>query len=173
MKPFVTLIVFGVLSSTGNLIAQPAHEYWFLVENGDHTVADFVDAKSITAEKQGLKRAWVVAYHSTKSKDYPGVQMSLLTEFNCKTGQSHSLQVTLNDSSGQPVPSAPEDAPADWSYVVPGSLGDTELRFVCTRSKKERTAMGVKIPARYTIADAAQFLFRDDRAALSPAASRP
>jgi hypothetical protein len=172
MKPFVTLIVFGVLYSTGNLIAQPAHEYWFLVENRDHTVADFVDAKSISPEKQSLKRAWVVAYHSANAKDYPSVQMSLLTEFNCKTGQSRSLQVTLNDSSGQPVPSASEDAPADWAYVVPGSLGDTELRFVCTRSKKERTAMGVKIPARYTLVEAAQLLFRDDTAAPSVAASQ-
>src|SRR5579871_6245507 len=60
MKSFVPLVLFGMLSATANLMAQSAHEYWFLVENGDHTIADFMDANSIKSEKHGLKRAWVV-----------------------------------------------------------------------------------------------------------------
>jgi hypothetical protein len=97
--------------------------------------------------------------------------MSLLTEFNCETGQSRALQVTVNDSSGQTLRSLSEDTPADWAYVVPGSLGDSELRFACAKSKKERTAIAVKIPHRYAIADVAQLMFRDDPAAIASVAS--
>lgn len=144
MRKFLSILVLGLLAPVAQLSAQPRHEYWFTGEAADNSSLNLVDADSIAQAKEGIKRAWVISYYAASSHRLPGGHDAKLWEFNCRTRQSHLVQLTEYNGSAEPTSSASEDKAEAWSYVVPQSLGEADLGFVCANSASERKAFAIE-----------------------------
>lgn len=99
---------------------------WVLVSSGENGASTFhVDRNSIH-RTGAVVRYW-------KREDYVSdpdgmTQSIVLSEDNCATGEHRSVQVTSYYSNGR---SKTDSGPSLWLYVVPDTIGEEVLNFVC------------------------------------------
>lgn len=170
MKTLWSAAAFFLVATGSTANAQSRHEYWFTSELSDNKMVEYIDAASVAPGKD-LKRAWIVTIYASNAPQLAGLHVTGLTEVNCRTGQRHSLQTTANDSSGAVVPSASEYRPEAWTYAVPDSVGETELKFICAKSLAERTQIGIKLAPSVTPETSAEMMFSQDNTSNSATSS--
>ena len=111
-----------------------AHSDWVLV-TGNDTVSFYVETDSI--KKQGnARRAWMI--HDLPQRDKFGdLSNRILREFDCKEGRIRMLQFeTFEQHMGRGRPTgvlSGSDVDSSWSFISPGTLDDSVLKFVCKK----------------------------------------
>jgi hypothetical protein len=84
-----------------------------------------------------------------------GSYSNVLQAFNCESKKSLVLQYDQFNSAGRPIV---ENKHGEWSYVVPDTLGEAMLNFVCA-SPAMRSLFGVSLaPGLTPVEDAKQAL---------------
>tara|TARA_B100000686_G_C16770074_1_gene964487 strand:+ start:2075 stop:2437 length:363 start_codon:yes stop_codon:yes gene_type:complete len=82
-------------------------------------------------------KMWILGDFITARKLKNGIMnLSIIdqTEFNCKENKSRSIYQTLHtDNMGKGEIIHTFDEPGEWTYIVPGSAGETHFKFVCKK----------------------------------------
>jgi hypothetical protein len=140
------VVLCEALAAATPTVAQPVRDYWFIGGGGlsDETLVEYVDVASITPLNGDVKRAWTWRFYSKSAPQFAGWHAVDFLEVNCRTHQRHSLQLAMNDGLGQYEAAWSEDKPETWSYVVPGTLGEHELWFICS-STTARPSLGTRL----------------------------
>ncbi len=95
------------------------------------------DTATITMDKASLKRNGdiVTAWESiVDKKEKKSTRM--LSEYNCKTGQTRGLSVSVYpsmDFTGKPITYPPQK---DWSYVIRETIGEGLSTYACKNAPK-------------------------------------
>ena len=104
---------------------------WVLVDIDNDKVM-FGDADSRTDD-----RAWFETMYAKPQKISDGKfynTMKTLREMDCSGKRNRILTVTAYSKSGNSISSyTPSYADAEWRYVIPGTLGEAQYKFVCNR----------------------------------------
>lgn len=126
MKKMLCLAVFALGLATPAVAAD-----WVLVDIDNDKVM-FGDADSRTDD-----RAWFETMYAKPQKISDGKfynTMKTLREMDCSGKRNRILTVTAYSKSGNSISSyTPSYADAEWRYVIPGTLGEAQYKFVCNR----------------------------------------
>jgi hypothetical protein len=116
-------------------------DYWMVGhaadEAGRYTMADYVDAASITSPTGTTRRAWTWSFYAPFSERYPGEHGISLREFNCESRQYRWLESAHYAASGEVMPSGGKTS--HWEWVIPNSMAEIELDFVCSAPEAWRS----------------------------------
>jgi hypothetical protein len=105
-----------------------AAESWVLVTQAG-TFQHEVDTSSIRQLGPTTRKAWT--RFSLKNKPKYGMT---LEEFNCRSEESRTIYFSSEDENGGVTP--PEPNPySDWKPVVPGTVGQIILEYVCKHNR--------------------------------------
>jgi len=115
---------------------------WLAIGMSQDNINVYVDTSSIRVEGQ-IRRAWfkfVYAHHTFKgvgpnSQDWLSEAVGR-EKFNCseESNRTEALTNYFDDGTSTTVPS--ELFPTPWEPVVPGTLQDVEMKFICAWGKK-------------------------------------
>ena len=126
MKKMLCLAVFALGLATPAVAAD-----WVLLGiNNDNTYTIFGDADSRTDD-----RAWFETRFAKPQKIGDGKffnTIRALEEMDCSGKRRRTLTGTLYSKSGNSIGSETPSY-AEWRYVVPGTLGEAQYKFVCNR----------------------------------------
>lgn len=125
MKKMLCLAVFALGLATPAVAAD-----WVLVSIVNNNVTIFGDADSRTDD-----RAWFETRLAKPQKIGDGKFFNTtkaLEEMDCSGKRRRILTITAYSKSGKSIDS---DTPsyAEWRYVVPGTVGEAQYKFVCNR----------------------------------------
>jgi len=129
-----SLMLFAV-----SVFAQTPEDHWRVGE-ADRYVS-YIDTQRI--ETSGLhRRAWLWIFNAP-SPQSPHIYMNsrVLVEFDCPDRRRRFLQGTRY--SGTDVVDEIWRA-SEWQYAVPDSVGEREMRFVCSNAA-ERGGLGARV----------------------------
>ena len=125
MKKMLCLAVFALGLATPAVAA----DWVWLGNNSDNDVA-FGDADSRTDN-----RAWFEARYAKPKNDGNGKFYNTtkrLEEMDCSGKRSRILTITWYSKSVNPIGSYTPPY-AEWSYVIPDTIGENLYKFVCNR----------------------------------------
>lgn len=126
MKKMLCLAVFALG------LAMPAVAADWVLVDIDNDKVMFGDADSRTDD-----RAWFETMYAKPQKISDGKfynTMKTLREMDCSGKRNRILTVTAYSKSGNSISSyTPSYADAEWRYVIPGTLGEAQYKFVCNR----------------------------------------
>ena len=121
MKKVLCLAVFALGLATPAVAAD-----WVLVSVDSDNNVIYGDADSRTG-----KRAWF-EYRLAKPQKIGDGTFKGLEEMDCSGGRRKILTVTWYSKSGNSIGSSTPSY-AEWLYVIPGTVGEAEYKFVCNR----------------------------------------
>ena len=124
MKKMLCLAVFALGLATPAVAAD-----WVLLGTGNGS-AMFGDADSRTDN-----RAWFEVRFAKPQKHSNGEFYNTgkaLEEMDCGGKRRRMLTITAYSKSGNPIGSETPSY-AEWRYVIPGSVGEAQYKFVCNR----------------------------------------
>jgi hypothetical protein len=133
----------SVTADLAPALAQQGPDYWYVA--GYSTVALYVDAASIVSDGD-VKRAWLWMFYSAEEPGFPGANIRVFEEFNCRSRQDRDLQFTQYNRDGK-VLASPD--PSAWSGAVADSVGEAELEFTCSDAPS-RASFGTQLPQGVT-----------------------
>lgn len=95
------------------------------------------ESATISVDKASLKRNGdiVTVWESVVDKKEKK-SSRMLSEYNCKTGQTRGLSVSIYpslDFTGKPTTYAPQK---DWSYVIRETIGEDLSAYACKNAPK-------------------------------------
>ena len=127
MKKVLCLAVFALGLATPAVAAD-----WVLV--------DVNEAFTITgdADSRTDNRAWFEMRYAKPKKLSSGKfynKIKKLEEMDCSGKRSRTLTVTGYSESGNPIGSYTPSY-AEWSYVIPGTGGESVYKFVCNHDPR-------------------------------------
>ena len=125
MKKMLCLAVFALGLATPAVAAD-----WVLVDIDNDNNTTFGDADSRTDN-----RAWFEHRYAKPQKIGDGKFFNTtktLREMDCSGKRFRMLTVTAYSKSGNPIGSDTRSY-AEWSYVIPGTGGESVYKFVCNR----------------------------------------
>lgn len=123
MKKMLCLAVFALGLATPAVAAD-----WVLVSIDSDNNTTFGDADSRTDN-----RAWFEIWYAKPQKIGDGKfynTVKMLVEMDCRGKRLRNLTATVYSKSGKPIDSATRSY-AEWNYVIPGTVGENEYKFVC------------------------------------------
>ncbi|OFO30076.1 hypothetical protein HMPREF3052_02825 [Neisseria sp. HMSC056A03] len=124
MKKMLCLAVFALGLAMPAVAAD-----WVLVSiDSNDAFAIFGDADSRTDD-----RAWFETRYTKPKKTGDGKFYNTtkrLEEMDCSGKRSRILTITLYSKSGNSIGSETASY-AEWSYVIPGTVGESMYKFVC------------------------------------------
>ena len=128
MKKMLCLAVFALGLATPAVVAD-----WVLVSIDSDNNTTFGDADSRTDN-----RAWFETRYAKPKKIGDGKffnRIKGLAEMDCRGKRSRTLTATAYSKSGNSIGS---DTPsyAKWEYVIPGTTGENEYKFVCNHEPR-------------------------------------
>jgi hypothetical protein len=119
MKVFLSVIAAAFIANPAQA-AEWVRSGW----NADQT--SYVDVSSFRRDGN-VVRAWEKAiYSATNNRNWR--EARTLSEFDCSSKQTRILTITVYFKDGKVET---ESAGTDWRYVVPDTVGDSILDFVC------------------------------------------
>lgn len=122
MKKMLCLAVFALGLATPAVAVD-----WVLVSiNNDAVILGDADSRTDN-------RAWFETMYAKPQKDDNGKSYNTakgLEEMDCRGKRFRTLTVTAYSKSGNPIGSYTSSY-AEWSYVIPGTLGESMYKFVC------------------------------------------
>ena len=124
MKKMLCLAVFALGLATPAVAAD-----WVLVSI-DSDITIFGDADSRTDN-----RAWFEVRYAKPQKIGDGKfynTMKMLVEMDCRGKRLRNLTATVYSKSGNSIGSETPSY-AEWRYVIPGTIGEAQYKFVCNR----------------------------------------
>ncbi len=124
MKKMLCLAVFALGLATPAVAAD-----WVQVSivNGNTIIGD--------ADSRTDNRAWFEARYAKPQKLDDGKFYNTtksLEEMDCSGGRRRILTITAYSKSGKSIVSDTSSY-AEWSYVIPGTVGESMYKFVCNR----------------------------------------
>lgn len=124
MKKMLYLAVFALGLATPAVAAD-----WVQVSivNGNTIIGD--------ADSRTDNRAWFEARYAKPQKLDDGKFYNTtksLEEMDCSGGRRRILTITAYSKSGKSIVSDTSSY-AEWSYVIPGTVGESMYKFVCNR----------------------------------------
>ena len=129
MKKMLCLAVFALGLATP---AVAADWVWLGISN-DNTATLFGDADSRTDD-----RAWFEARYAKPQKHSNGKfynTVKTLGEMDCSGKRYRFLTITWYSKSGNSIGSYTPSYD-DWSYAIPGSIGEAQYKFVCNHDPR-------------------------------------
>ena len=129
MKKMLCLAVFTLGLATP---AVAADWVWVGIGN-DSNAATFGDADSRTDNRAWFETRFAKPQKIGDGKFYNTFRM--LDEMDCSGKRYRTLTATAYSKSGNPIGS---DTPpyAEWSYVIPGTGGESVYKFVCNHDPR-------------------------------------
>lgn len=124
MKKMLCLAVFAL----GLVTPAVAADWVWLGISNDNTATLFGDADSRTDD-----RAWFEARYAKPQKHSNGKfynTVKTLGEMDCSGKRYRFLTITWYSKSGKFIDSYTPSYD-DWSYVIPGTVGEAKYKFVC------------------------------------------
>lgn len=129
MKKMLCLAVFALGLATPAVAAD-----WVLLGiNNDNTYTIFGDADSRTDD-----RAWFEIRYAKPEKIGDGKFYNTtksLEEIDCSGKRRRILTITAYSKSGNSIGSYTPSY-AEWSYVIPGTHGEAQYKFVCNHDPR-------------------------------------
>jgi len=124
MKKMLCLAVFALGLATPAVAVD-----WVLVDS-NNTDTIFGDADSRTDNRAWFQFRYAKPQKIGDGKFYNTFRM--LDEMDCSGKRYRTLTATAYSKSGNPIGS---DTPpyAEWSYVIPDTIGENLYKFVCNR----------------------------------------
>lgn len=115
------------------LAMAPASAGWELTSMT--TAGDSIYLDPTTIRRNGtIRRVWALT--NLKQRDPQDGEMSRrsLVEYDCKEERTRTIQQTLHaeqNALGNVIRTS--NLPGAWEFIAPGTIGDTALKFVCSR----------------------------------------
>lgn len=128
MKKMLCLAVFALGLATPAVAAD-----WVRLGDNGGTIIFFGDADSRTDN-----RAWFETRFAKPQKHVNGKFFNtsrILEEMDCSGKRRRLLTVTAYSKSGNPIASYTPSY-AEWSYVIPGTVGENIYKFVCNHDPR-------------------------------------
>jgi len=124
MKKMLCLAVFAL-----GLATPAVAEDWVLLGINSNNTTIFGDADSRTDNRAWFE-IWYVKPQKiiSNGKFYNTVKM--LVEMDCSGQRLRNLTITTYSKSGNSIGSYTPSY-AEWRYVIPGTVGESEYKFVC------------------------------------------
>lgn len=127
----IAALMLGTALSATAAIADPA---WQLFGGWEQTTLYVLPPRHEADPKMRLSWMKVEWPKLQLEGSFPFQTMVSLDEVNCATGQFRGIQSTLYEGPGIKGDSHQErDEPGSWSYPVPGSVAEAQLKFACGR----------------------------------------
>jgi hypothetical protein len=113
--------------------AQAEWSYVGTSSNGSLTA--YMDFSTLRKTANGY-RVWDLHDYKAPPKMTGALSMSGLNEYDCKQERSRILQEThYSGPMGRGEVLRTISGPSDWSYVIPGSVGESSMEIVCGRKR--------------------------------------
>ncbi len=129
MKKMLCLAVFAL-----GLATPAVAEDWVLLGINSHNTTIFGDADSRTDNS-----AWFETRYAEPKKMISNGKFyntaKALEEMDCSGKRFRALTVTWYSESGNPIGSYTPSY-AEWSYVIPGTGGESVYKFVCNHDPR-------------------------------------
>lgn len=125
MKKMLCLAVFALGLATPAVAAD-----WVRLGDGGGTIIFFGDADSRTNNRAWFETRFAKPQKYSNGKFYNTAKS--LAEMDCRGKRFRLLTVTWYSKSGNSIGSATPSYD-DWSYVIPGTVGEDMYKFVCDR----------------------------------------
>ena len=129
MKKVLCLAVFAL----GLATPAVAEDWVWLGNNSDNTITIFGDADSRTDNS-----AWFEHRYANPKKHINGKFFNTireLEEMDCSGKRSRTLTGTGYSKSGNPIGSYTPSY-AKWGYVIPGTGGEAQYKFICNHDPR-------------------------------------
>lgn len=153
-------LLLGADSISDGASAQEERSGVFLVasEMRDERVTAiwFVDeTRLFNTDRAGVRRAWIDTYYSPTAHEGPW-RVLVLMDFFCEARSFRVAQSTAYHGDG--TLAGVDDRPTRFSFVTPGSMGESALDFVCAYPALNRADV-VEVPVGLEIASVARYMF--------------
>ena len=115
-------------------VATPAvaGDYYLVGESESRDLVSYIDESRITVGQNGVRTVWIDSFFSQAKKhklDYDSDKQFI--QFNCGTQTKKSLRFIYYSAKGEIVDDADMTFNSIERAVVPDSIGEAELKFVC------------------------------------------
>jgi hypothetical protein len=122
-------LLFAALMTLVSTMAM-AQPNWHLIVKSDGGDSVFIRNGSIHTIA-GMKRAWFMR-DQFKPNSMGNLSIVTLDEFDCQTRRSRLVQGTgYRGAMGTGDVNGGATSPSEWSYVTPGTIGESKLDHVC------------------------------------------
>jgi hypothetical protein len=135
------ILAFVVATALVAASRADAEDFWFVDAAQDRSAAVLIDAETISVSGV-LVSAWDLVVFRTPERDGSAFYKAL-TQYNCSSKQYNSLAFVKYNAEGGTV-TQQQSSFQSWQYIVPGSMGDSELRFACS-DQSARAGLGVEL----------------------------
>ena len=128
MKKMLCLAVFAL-----GLATPAVAEDWVLLGINSNNTTIFGDADSRTDNSAWFETRYAKPQKHSNGKFYNTAKA--LEEMDCSGKRFRALTVTWYSESGNPIGSYTPSY-AEWSYVIPGTGGESVYKFVCNHDPR-------------------------------------
>lgn len=125
MKKMLCLAVFALGLATPVVAADWV---WLGIDNDNNTM--FGEADSRTGNRAWFERRYAKPQKIGDGKFFNTTKT--LKEMDCSGKRFRNLSFTVYSESGNPIGSNTSSY-AEWRYVMPGTVGESQYEFVCNR----------------------------------------
>ena len=125
--------VWYVKTKSMTKIASNVVRAWVKCEIPDKYSAEIEEVEKQLEHDKGNPFLYYREANAYVARDKEPTKIIYLFEFNCKERMSRDLQFTSYRYDGKVLFNG--NTPKTWSYVVPGSVAEGILNWICSRAK--------------------------------------